>query len=196
MHRKYSKEITLKPKIVELPTLFNQYWTTQTILSNLSKSTVVFKIKTTAPKNYCVQPRMGRIPPNCFITINIFYQPINTQERKHDRFLVVCAFIPDNTNEPDINELTSETSSNEKYYYKFKIMFSQNAKPQETNQIIDIKKHLKLLKQKRHNQTNKIILSNIKKQSNHKEFLNKLLSKSVLAFFALLVFFLIIFFSF
>lgn len=41
----------------------------QLAISNPSSDLVAYKIKTTAPKQYCVKPNSGRIAPNSSVSI-------------------------------------------------------------------------------------------------------------------------------
>lgn len=66
-------------------------------LTNPSDKSVCFKVKTTAPKQYCVRPNSGVIPPNETVMVSIMLQPFeyNADERNKHKFMVQTAFMPD-----------------------------------------------------------------------------------------------------
>ena len=49
---------------------FTEVITTELELSNPSQKRVVFKVKTTAPKRYCVRPNSGLIEPGSRISVS------------------------------------------------------------------------------------------------------------------------------
>ena len=71
-------------------------------LTNPSDRKVCFKIKTTAPKRYCVRPNSGLIDPKNSTKIAVMLQPsasvdsqqINEFKNKH-KFMVQTTFAPD-----------------------------------------------------------------------------------------------------
>ncbi|KAI1005330.1 hypothetical protein K3495_g2883 [Podosphaera aphanis] len=66
-------------------------------IQNLSSTPIAFKVKTTAPKQYCVRPNSGRIESNKEIEVTVLLQamkeepPINVKCR--DKFLVQTVAI-------------------------------------------------------------------------------------------------------
>ena len=52
---------------------FNDVITANLVLSNPSNKTVLFKVKTTAPKQYCVRPNSGVLEPGKHQTVAGFY---------------------------------------------------------------------------------------------------------------------------
>lgn len=71
-------------------------------MTNPSEKRVCFKIKTTAPKRYCVRPNSGMIEPKNSTKIAVMLQPspsvdsqqINEFKNKH-KFMVQTTFAPD-----------------------------------------------------------------------------------------------------
>lgn len=55
--------------LVDFAGLFEQGCTTNLKLANPTTDTVLFKIKTTAPKKYCVRPNSGILEPNSKVEI-------------------------------------------------------------------------------------------------------------------------------
>ena len=65
-------------------------------LTNPATKWVAFKVKTTAPKRYCVRPNGGFIKAGDNVNVSIVYQPgeVNDpQERARHKFLVQAIFV-------------------------------------------------------------------------------------------------------
>lgn len=109
-------------------------------ITNPSNQRVLFKIKTTAPKKYCVRPNCGSLEPNRKIDIAVILQPFNydpAEKHKH-KFMIQSMFAPD---EGDINleQIWKEVSPDQLMDTKIKCNFdtgepSQNT-PSELNQF-------------------------------------------------------------
>jgi len=65
-------------------------------LANPSDKRVCFKIKTTAPKRYCVRPNAGILEPGQSISIAVVFQPceLDSSANKH-KFMVQSLYAPD-----------------------------------------------------------------------------------------------------
>lgn len=92
-------------------------------LSNPSDRKVCFKIKTTAPKRYCVKPNSGVIDPNQTVQISVGLQPFefDPNEKNRHKFMVQSMFAPDG----EINQdtLWKETDTNHMMDSKLKCVF-------------------------------------------------------------------------
>lgn len=53
---------------------FNQAITSHMLLKNPTDKPILFKIKTTAPKRYCVRPNSGLLDPNNFLEVGSKYK--------------------------------------------------------------------------------------------------------------------------
>merc|ERR1712038_1959936 len=55
------------------------------------------KVKTTAPKRYCVRPNSGIIEPGSTVTVAVMLQPFvyDPHERNKHKFMVQTMFAPD-----------------------------------------------------------------------------------------------------
>ncbi|XP_045463249.1 vesicle-associated membrane protein-associated protein B/C-like isoform X2 [Harmonia axyridis] len=75
---------------------FNVPVTSYMKLTNPSETTVFFKIKTTAPKKYCVRPNSGKLLPKEVAEIAITLQPLESgvDKNKH-KFMVQSVFVPE-----------------------------------------------------------------------------------------------------
>jgi vesicle-associated membrane protein-associated protein A len=72
-------------------------------LTNPSSRRVLFKVKTTAPKRYCVRPNSGVIEPNSYISVSVMLQPFdfNPDEKNNHKFMVQSLFAPNGPIEQD-----------------------------------------------------------------------------------------------
>ncbi|XP_050399225.1 vesicle-associated membrane protein/synaptobrevin-binding protein isoform X4 [Patella vulgata] len=67
-------------------------------LTNPSDKRVCFKVKTTAPKRYCVRPNSGVLEPKAHITVAVMLQPFEydaTEKSNKHKFMVQTLFAPD-----------------------------------------------------------------------------------------------------
>lgn len=92
-------------------------------LTNPSDKKVCFKIKTTAPKRYCVKPNSGVIDPFQTVQIAVSLQPFefDPQEKNRHKFMVQAMYAP----EGEINQdtLWKETDGNQLMDSKLKCVF-------------------------------------------------------------------------
>jgi len=69
-------------------------------VSNSNASPVIFKVKTTAPKQYCVRPNSGRIEPGETVEVQVLLQPMKEDPpasyKCKDKFLVQSATVSPN----------------------------------------------------------------------------------------------------
>ncbi|KAG1932123.1 VAMP (vesicle-associated membrane protein)-associated protein A, like [Pimephales promelas] len=65
-------------------------------LKNPSEKKVCFKVKTTAPRRYCVRPNSGIIEPGATLTISVMLQPFDydPNEKSKHKFMVQAIFAP------------------------------------------------------------------------------------------------------
>lgn len=66
-------------------------------LNNPTEQRVCFKVKTTAPKQYCVRPNSGIIEPKKAVEVAVMLQPFeyNPNEKNKHKFMVQTMFAPD-----------------------------------------------------------------------------------------------------
>lgn len=74
--------------------------TCQLKLTNPGDRRICFKVKTTAPKRYCVRPNNGLVEPKSTATILVMLQPFEsdaniTSDRSKHKFMVQTCFAPD-----------------------------------------------------------------------------------------------------
>ncbi|CAM1320515.1 VAPA (predicted) [Pycnogonum litorale] len=92
-------------------------------LENPSDKAVCFKVKTTAPKQYCVRPNTGILEPKKSISVAVMLQPFKyepTEKSKH-KFMVQTLFAP--SGKVDVEKLWKETPPENLMDYKLKCVF-------------------------------------------------------------------------
>nr|XP_060631019.1 vesicle-associated membrane protein-associated protein A isoform X3 [Anolis sagrei ordinatus] len=77
---------------------FTDVVTTNLKLRNPSDRKVCFKVKTTAPRRYCVRPNSGIIDPGSAVTVSVMLQPFDydPNEKSKHKFMVQTIFAPSN----------------------------------------------------------------------------------------------------
>ncbi|CAO3633649.1 unnamed protein product [Cunninghamella blakesleeana] len=96
-------------------------------IRNLKAEPAIFKVKTTAPKQYCVRPNAARIEPFSEIEVHVILQPFKTEPEADfkckDKFLVQSATISPNEDESlSVTDLWGRIEhSNETTIYQHKI---------------------------------------------------------------------------
>ncbi|XP_014370065.1 vesicle-associated membrane protein-associated protein A isoform X4 [Papilio machaon] len=108
---------------VDFSGLFEQGYTTHMRLTNPSSDTVLFKIKTTAPKKYCVRPNSGVLEPNSKVDIAITPQPVylDPNEKHKHKFMVQSVIAPEGRT--NIDQVWKEISPDQLMDYKLKCVF-------------------------------------------------------------------------
>lgn len=76
---------------------FTEVVSSELKLKNPSSKRVLFKVKTTAPKRYCVRPNSGLIEPDTSVTVSVMLQPFDfdQNEKNKHKFMVQTMFAPD-----------------------------------------------------------------------------------------------------
>jgi hypothetical protein len=94
-------------------------------LKNPSDKKVCFKIKTTAPKRYCVKPNSGVVDPNTEVSIAVSLQPFefDPAEKNKHKFMVQSMFAPE-TGEINQDTLWKEADQNDLMDSKLKCVFA------------------------------------------------------------------------
>ncbi|CEG76981.1 hypothetical protein RMATCC62417_11799 [Rhizopus microsporus] len=99
-------------------------------VKNTNDFPVIFKVKTTAPKQYCVRPNAGRIEPNSEIEVQIILQPFKEElpddYKCKDKFLVQTARLNPSLEQQDITSMWSHIESSDKqsmHQHKIKCVF-------------------------------------------------------------------------
>ncbi|KAI9268798.1 PapD-like protein [Sporodiniella umbellata] len=99
-------------------------------VKNPSDKPIIFKVKTTAPKQYCVRPNAGKIEPNSEIEVQIILQPFKeepTDDYKcKDKFLVQTAPLNESLENQDVTNMWAHIETSDKQsmrQHKIKCVF-------------------------------------------------------------------------
>ncbi|XP_076225351.1 VAMP-associated protein 33kDa isoform X2 [Nomia melanderi] len=94
-------------------------------LTNPTNHKVYFKIKTTAPRRYCVRPNAGFITPKNKVQIAVTLQAFDfepTEKNKH-KFMVQAIIAPDDENDEEYFDVWKDTNPNQVMESKLKCVF-------------------------------------------------------------------------
>ncbi|VCW83785.1 unnamed protein product, partial [Gulo gulo] len=80
---------------------FTDVVTTNLKLGNPTDRNVCFKVKTTAPRRYCVRPNSGIIDAGASINVSVMLQPFDydPNEKSKHKFMVQSMFAPTDTSD-------------------------------------------------------------------------------------------------
>nr|ABF18375.1 vesicle-associated membrane protein-associated protein [Aedes aegypti] len=100
-------------------------------LTNPTEHVILFKIKTTAPKKYCVRPNCGVLEPKTTIEIAIIFQPFifDAAEKNKHKFMVQSMIMPEG--DVSTEQLWKDVSPDDLMDSKLRCVFEL---PAETNQ--------------------------------------------------------------
>jgi len=75
---------------------FSSVVTSELKLTNPTAKRIAFKVKTTAPKRYCVRPNSGLIEPNAQVVVSVMLQPFeyDPSEKNNHKFMVQSLYAP------------------------------------------------------------------------------------------------------
>ncbi|XP_015416219.1 PREDICTED: vesicle-associated membrane protein-associated protein B/C isoform X1 [Myotis davidii] len=120
---------------------FTDVVTTNLKLGNPTDRNVCFKVKTTAPRRYCVRPNSGIIDAGAAINVSVMLQPFDydPNEKSKHKFMVQSMFAPTDTS--DMEAVWKEAKPEDLMDSKLRCVFelpAENDKPHdvEINKII------------------------------------------------------------
>ncbi|CAH1779245.1 unnamed protein product [Owenia fusiformis] len=113
---------------------FTDTVTAELKLKNPSEKRVCFKVKTTAPKRYCVRPNSGIIEPDTEVTVSVMLQPFDydPNEKNKHKFMVQTMFAPDGASE-NTDSLWKEATPDQLMDSKLKCVFEPPAESAQNN---------------------------------------------------------------
>lgn len=119
---------------------FTDVVTAELKLSNPSEKRVCFKVKTTAPKRYCVRPNSGIIEPNQSVSVAVMLQPFDydPQEKNKHKFMVQTMFAPDGPIESQ-EQLWKEATPDMLMDSKLKCVFEMPADSSSQAPVVKVK---------------------------------------------------------
>lgn len=125
---------------------FDDYVTVALTIRNPTEKRVAFKIKTTAPKRYCVKPNSGVLHSNQTIKVNVLLQPFNydPNEKNKHKFMVQYLYLTEQEMQLDVNDILNlwkDLPANRLMDMKLKCIFEfteeEQAKLQHLKQVTD-----------------------------------------------------------
>lgn len=86
---------------------FDDYVSVSLTIRNPTAKRIAFKIKTTAPKRYCVKPNSGVLDPDQTMKVNVLLQPFiyDPNEKNKHKFMVQYMYLNDNEMQYSVNEI-------------------------------------------------------------------------------------------
>ncbi|KAF7996389.1 hypothetical protein HCN44_002021 [Aphidius gifuensis] len=94
-------------------------------LTNPTSQKIYFKIKTTAPKRYCVRPNNGVLKPKEVSEIAVCLQPceFNLMEKNKHKFMVQSVIAPEGDTDDFVNDVWTDAYPDKIMDYKLKCVF-------------------------------------------------------------------------
>lgn len=86
---------------------FDDYVTVSLTIRNPTEKRIAFKIKTTAPKRYCVKPNSGVLDSQQSMKVNVLLQPFNydPNEKNKHKFMVQYLYLNDEEIQLSVNDI-------------------------------------------------------------------------------------------
>ncbi|GMT28425.1 hypothetical protein PFISCL1PPCAC_19722, partial [Pristionchus fissidentatus] len=113
-------EITFKGPYTDVVTSYLK-------IQNPQSKTICFKVKTTAPKQYCVRPNSGVLKPGDSTSVSVMLQPIDTipsDAAKH-KFMVQSCYAPGEG--IDIDAFWKTVNPTDLHYGKLRVVFENGS---------------------------------------------------------------------
>lgn len=112
---------------------FNEVVTADLKLTNPSDKKVCFKVKTTAPKRYCVRPNSGVLDSKNSVTVSVMLQPFeyDPNEKNKHKFMVQTMFAPGDKVD-NLEQLWKEIPADQLMDSKLKCVFEMPTSTGET----------------------------------------------------------------
>ncbi len=110
---------------------FRDYVTVSMSIKNPTERRIAFKIKTTAPKRYCVKPNSGILDPLQSMKVNVLLQPFeyDPNEKSKHKFMVQYLYLNDSESNLSVNDLLNiwkDLPANRLLDLKLKCIFDFN----------------------------------------------------------------------
>ncbi|RNA17534.1 vesicle-associated membrane -associated A isoform X1 [Brachionus plicatilis] len=86
---------------------FDDYVTVSLVIKNPTEKRIAFKIKTTAPKRYCVKPNSGVLDSQQSMKVNVLLQPFNydPNEKNKHKFMVQYMYLNESEMQLSVNDI-------------------------------------------------------------------------------------------
>ncbi|XP_028819066.1 vesicle-associated membrane protein-associated protein A [Denticeps clupeoides] len=123
---------------------FTDVVTTNLKLKNPSDKKICFKVKTTAPRRYCVRPNSAVIDPGATVTVSVMLQPFDydPNEKSKHKFMVQSIFAPSNIT--DLEGMWKEAKPDDLMDSKLRCVFELLSENDKVNDV-DVNKSAPVL---------------------------------------------------
>ncbi|CAG7984463.1 unnamed protein product [Penicillium olsonii] len=110
-------------------------------LSNPNQETVVFKVKTTAPKHYCVRPNSGHIEPGQTVEVQVLLQAMKEEPAEgakcKDKFLVQAVPVSRGQEGATVSQIFDQTAKSDVVERKIRVVFiATDASSEKANESL------------------------------------------------------------
>ncbi|KAK6471668.1 vesicle-associated membrane protein-associated protein B-like [Huso huso] len=114
---------------------FTDVVTTTLTLTNPSDRKVYFKVKTTAPRRYCVRPNSGVLDSGASVDVSVMLQPFDydPNEKSKHKFMVQSLMAPDNVT--DMEGVWKEAKPEELMDSKLRCVFELPSENEKTHDV-------------------------------------------------------------
>uniref|UniRef100_A0A8C1VF37 Vesicle-associated membrane protein-associated protein A n=1 Tax=Cyprinus carpio TaxID=7962 RepID=A0A8C1VF37_CYPCA len=104
-------------------------------LRNPSDRRVCFKVKTTAPRRYCVRPNSGLIDPGASVTVSVMLQPFDydPNEKSKHKFMVQSILVPAGAS--DLEALWKDAKPDDLMDSKLRCVFEMPSDLEKVNEL-------------------------------------------------------------
>ncbi|KAL3487101.1 PapD-like protein [Aspergillus germanicus] len=107
-------------------------------LTNNNQDAVVFKVKTTAPKHYCVRPNSGRIEPGKHVEVQVLLQAMKDEPapdaKCKDKFLVQTVSVTKDMEFANVSSIFEKASKSSIQERKIRVTWQPADDPSAENQ--------------------------------------------------------------
>lgn len=129
--------IEIQPDILEYKPPLTEQSTEYATISNNTSETIAFKVKTTAPKYYCVRPNAAIVAPGETVQIQVIFLGLPEEPsfdtKCRDKFLVITLPAPHDLGEKSVAEAWAELEaefSGQAVSKKIKVKYGSRSKPE------------------------------------------------------------------
>jgi hypothetical protein len=126
--RENTGPLLISPTELVFPPPLNRVITNILQLTNQTEKPVAFKVKTTAPKRYCVRPNTGLIQPKETVEVQVLFNPSKEKPPSpslKDKFQVQSIYLrPEDQTNADLKELWNNVPQDQILKQKLKCSFS------------------------------------------------------------------------
>lgn len=132
--------IEILPDVLEYKPPLTEQSTEYATITNNTSETIAFKVKTTAPKFYCVRPNAAVVAPGETVQIQVIFLGLaeepSADTKCRDKFLVITLPAPHDLGDKSVAEAWSDLEAefgSQAISKKIKVRYAQRVKQEATN---------------------------------------------------------------